>query len=311
MARIFAISDLHVDHPDNLRWLEGLPFHRYENDVILVAGDVTDKLPLLKSSLITLTKRFKTVYFVPGNHELWVKDRNIMNNHMNSVEKFERILDLCETIGVRTDPGKEVLPDGDAVWIVPLFSWYATPEDDKQDSLHITASHLREDVKLCNQLWMDNHNCAWPKDLGMPRAKFFCKLNNARTQTIYDAPVITFSHFLPRKELVKSTIEDDRCIVHERRHLGKPLLLPKRQGSIKGFNFTRYAGCHGLDAQVRTLGSFLHVYGHQHRNRDRVIDGVRYVSHCLGYKREREEGFTYGIREWNGPKQVYPSVHNP
>jgi hypothetical protein len=56
------------------------------------------------------------------------------------------------------------------------------------------------------------------------------------------------------------------------------------------FNFTRVAGCRQLDEQLRMLGSVLHLYGHQHRNRDRMIDGVRYVSHCLGYPPEWREG---------------------
>jgi len=42
-----------------------------------------------------------------------------------------------------------------------------------------------------------------------------------------------------------------------------------------------------LDEQIRKLGSRLHVYGHQHRNRRRLYDGVWYVSNCLGYPEER------------------------
>jgi hypothetical protein len=56
------------------------------------------------------------------------------------------------------------------------------------------------------------------------------------------------------------------------------------------FNFSRVAGSSGIETQIRRLGSTAHVYGHQHRNRDRVVDGVRYVSHCLGYPSERRRG---------------------
>jgi hypothetical protein len=35
----------------------------------------------------------------------------------------------------------------------------------------------------------------------------------------------------------------------------------------------------------------IHVYGHQHRNRHRCIDGVLYISHCLGYPTERLRGY--------------------
>ena len=58
-----------------------------------------------------------------GNHELWVRERSIVDKKQNSVEKFHKILEMCKTIGVRTDPGKEVTTDGEEVWIVPLFSW--------------------------------------------------------------------------------------------------------------------------------------------------------------------------------------------
>ncbi|HET8707810.1 MAG TPA: hypothetical protein VFM46_16025, partial [Pseudomonadales bacterium] len=54
-----------------------------------------------------------------------------------------------------------------------------------------------------------------------------------------------------------------------------------------GFNFSRVAGTWELDKQLRHLGSQIHVYGHQHRNRDLVIEEVRYISHCLGYPKER------------------------
>ncbi|MCP4716244.1 MAG: hypothetical protein GY868_14090, partial [Deltaproteobacteria bacterium] len=45
-----------------------------------------------------------------------------------------------------------------------------------------------------------------------------------------------------------------------------------------------------LDVQIRSIGAAIHVYGHQHRNRRRLIDGVAYMSHCLGYPRERSQG---------------------
>ena len=70
------------------------------------------------------------------------------------------------------------------------------------------------------------------------------------------------------------------------------------------FNFSRVAGTSALDTQIRRLGSIIHVYGHQHRNRDRVIDGVHYVSHCLGYPVERSRGVVRGIDE--GVREVWP-----
>ena len=66
MARIFAVSDLHVDIPENLRWLEGWSPTLYQNDVLIVAGDVTDKMTLLRTTLKSLTQKFASVCYVPG-----------------------------------------------------------------------------------------------------------------------------------------------------------------------------------------------------------------------------------------------------
>ena len=69
------------------------------------------------------------------------------------------------------------------------------------------------------------------------------------------------------------------------------------------FNFSRVAGCDLIDVQCRALGSVVHVHGHQHRQRDRRIDGVRYVSHCLATQGERMSGLCY---VGDATKQVFP-----
>jgi hypothetical protein len=69
----------------------------------------------------------------------------------------------------------------------------------------------------------------------------------------------------------------------------------KKYDRAPGFNFSRVAGSGLIDKQLRQFGSTLHVYGHQHINRDREIDGVRYIAHCLGYPKERKRGMIAGI----------------
>ena len=45
----------------------------YRQDVILVAGDVSDSLDTLEKTLQLLAAAFKAVFFVTGNHELWCR----------------------------------------------------------------------------------------------------------------------------------------------------------------------------------------------------------------------------------------------
>lgn len=66
MARIFAVSDIHVDIPENFRLVESWSARDYKNDVLIVAGDVTDNMSLLKTVLQSLAEKFHKVCYVPG-----------------------------------------------------------------------------------------------------------------------------------------------------------------------------------------------------------------------------------------------------
>ena len=69
------------------------------------------------------------------------------------------------------------------------------------------------------------------------------------------------------------------------------------------FNFSRVAGCSGLEEQIRKFGSIIHIYGHQHRNRHRVVDNILYISHCLGSPMERK--YHLVGRDMDGPKLIW------
>jgi hypothetical protein len=95
---------------------------------------------------------------------------------------------------------------------------------------------------------------------------------------------MTFSHFLPRRELLRGRHRETGTGTREPRH---------------SFNFSRVAGSRAIDRNLRSLSSIVYVYGHQHRNRDRTIEGVRYFSHCLGYPAERDRDHIMDLE--NGP----------
>lgn len=240
--RVFAISDLHTDFRDNLALVERLPLGEHRDDALIVAGDIADSLDTIETTLALLRSRFREVLYVPGNHELWVRAET-----GDSTEKFSRILRLCDAMGVRTRPVRL-----DDVWVVPLLSWYEPGFDSYGDA---------EPNEL--DAWADFHFCRWPAGVES-RCVYFLEMNRAHLRE-YDAPVVSFSHFLPRRDL----------------------LPPARYLRFRGLPLV--AGCAGLDAQVRAVGARVHVYGHSHINADRVIDGVRYVQNALRYPRDRGE----------------------
>lgn len=279
--RVFAISDLHVDYETNWAWLERISASGYAGDALLVAGDISHNLDRLERALALLCERFGMVFFVPGNHDLWLRK----GAEKDSLEKLEQILARCRALGVRTSPEKV----GGGVWVVPLFSWYATPSGG-DDSLFVP----KPGRDLTERMWSDRAYIRWPGGLGEMAAHFFEK-NNPALGRDYDAPVISFSHFLPRRELIFPQ--------------GATIPPPPSPWVEKyPVNFSRVAGSRVLESQLRRLGSSVHVYGHQHRNRDRTIEGVRYVSYCLGYPNERARGQV--VVEEHQPKQIWPPTRD-
>ncbi len=45
----------------------------YSRDVIIIAGDISDSLDVVRATLTALTKRWAHVFFTVGNHDLWVR----------------------------------------------------------------------------------------------------------------------------------------------------------------------------------------------------------------------------------------------
>jgi predicted phosphodiesterase len=277
MSRVFAISDLHVDYPINMDTMLSLSNTDYINDVLIVAGDVTDSLSKLESLLENLLKKFYRVCFVFGNHELWLRKTNFEH----SLEKFEAVQLLCKTIGVDIDPVK-VEGAKDSVWLVPLLSWYRMPEEG-QDSLFIKK--ISENWEKTG--WVDKVLCRWPEfvyEKNESIADYFLEKNTALITREYDAPIISYSHFLPRRELIFHSLDMAKDFADGRKTI--PLY---EQDPHPLFNFSRVAGCYRLEKQIRDLHSKVHIYGHQHRNRNRKIEDITYVSHCLGNPSEQQK----------------------
>lgn len=276
--RIFALSDVHVDYPENMARVQALSGVRYSRDTLLLAGDVSDDLARLARVLEGVREKFAHVFFVPGNHELWVR----RGEAGDSAARFRQVLRLCSRLAVATSPARVTSGPGDpGAWVVPLFSWYVKPE---QGATSLFVPGDGDDASL--SMWADNVRTRWPE--GMTVADHFLDMNEPHLDRHYDAPVLSFSHFLPRKELMF------------RPSAAAGLARPAR---ARRFNFSRVAGSTRLEAQIRALGPVLHIFGHQHRNRDRVIDGLRYVSNCLGYPRERARGETGGTH--GNPRLVW------
>jgi Calcineurin-like phosphoesterase len=286
-------------------------------DLVIVAGDISHDLDIFTETL-SLLRRHCHVLFVPGNHEAWCQPSSPQDTPTTSWEKLEQCLDICRSLQVYVDP--VYIDDGTvhgqhSVWILPLQSWY--------DGSLSFDEELCAGFDVWP--WADFKRCVWGPDFPaianpstlarIPHgvANYFLECNRvnvwqpwqrhvtaARTfhndgvdQRPLASPmqplnVITVSHFLPNqqclpdwKDLQSPTFSD--------------AWLDHGAGAMSA-KFAKVAGCDTLDLQLRREllpllkdgGQALHVFGHSHRPKDFVWNGIRYVHNPLGKPRERE-----------------------
>ncbi|KAL4854508.1 hypothetical protein ACK3TF_004685 [Chlorella vulgaris] len=273
--RVWAVSDIHTDYAQNLQWVEelvtgssgGAAAEGFKQDALIVAGDVSDDLATLEKTLQLLADAFAHVFFVPGNHDLWV--RRDERGKYDSLEKLRRVQALCARLGVLTEPACV-----GGLWVFPLLSWYHASWDREPDVAG---------AQPISKVMLDFHVCSWASAPHLNAhdeslAAHFDALNepafSAALKQVEEAaasaggvrpPVLSFSHFLPRQELLP-----------EKRMLYMP-------------NLAKAAGSDLLEARVRRLKPLAHVFGHTHFSWDMAVEGQRYVQWPRGYPSENRQ----------------------
>lgn len=266
--RVYAFSDLHCDHKANLDLLRGLPVR--SRDILIVAGDISHQIPILTETLTVLKSKFREVFFCPGNHDLWLDKAD---GCADSLTKLKLVEDVCARLGVRT---KQAEIDG--VLFVPLYSWYEPAFDAEPDVTGVDADHFPPPEKALG----DFMRCRWPAGLSgsdASLAKHFDEMNEEFHPAVSSKPVISFSHFLPRPELLP-----------EKRALAYPPLA-------------KVVGSAPLRQRVeRLVGEasqhVCHIFGHTHYGWSQTLDGVRYLQAAIASPSEwSKRGFALELKK--------------
>ena len=273
VERLWALSDVHTERAENMQWVLSLGHNKeYLNDTLILAGDVSDDPTIVHTTLSSLVSTFKTVFFVPGNHDLWV--RTTQNGadapEQTSLDVLASLMVVCHALGVKTAPAYAA-----GAIIVPILSWHHKSWDTEPD-LTCWDGFAQADDCI-----MDYRRCKWPDHLDPycnndSIARHFDQMNDRpnghgleavvqRLRRLHPgAPLVSFSHFVPRIELNP-----------EKRYLITPALA-KAIGSAH------------LRARIEALRPDCHVFGHTHFGWDITLGKVRYIQAALGYPQERE-----------------------
>ena len=133
LRNIYAVSDVHAEYRENMQWCEELSDSYHNDVLIVAgahlsaqtpalalasapaipspspstslgpspvpittstsAGDVADSLGVFEAAMSQLRRKFGVVFWVPGNHEFWL--RRDGSEGADSLEKWARLEELC------------------------------------------------------------------------------------------------------------------------------------------------------------------------------------------------------------------------
>lgn len=254
---LFAISDIHVGFAENREFVANLG-PETDDDWLIVAGDVGERFSDVEWALRTLSSRFQTVVWVPGNHELWTpRDDPIQ---LRGEQRYRRLVEMCRGVGVLTpeDPYRVWQGKGGPVMIVPLFLLYDytfRPEgtSDKQSAL----ARAYEAGVVCTDEVMLHHD-------PYPSREDWCWARLEETgRRLADRepglPTVLVNHFPMVREPTRI------------------LRYPE---------FAQWCGTERTADWHLKFDASVVVYGHLHIPRTMWLDGVRFEEVSLGYPRE-------------------------
>ncbi|SNT48607.1 3',5'-cyclic AMP phosphodiesterase CpdA [Asanoa hainanensis] len=261
-ASLFAVSDLHVSHPENRAVVDRLR-PESDGDWLIVAGDVGEIFGDVEATLRLLRRRFQTVIWAPGNHELWTHNSDPVR--LRGVARYDALVRMCRDNGIVTPEDEYPVwrgAGGPAI-VTPLFQLYdysfaAPGTTTKEDSLrraYEVGVVCTDEVLLHPDPYPDRES--------------WCRARLEHTERRLAAtdpalPTVLVSHW----PLVRAPTE--------------VMWYPE---------FAQWCGTVGTrDWHVRFRAAVA-VYGHLHIPRTTHHDGVRFEEVSLGYPREwRERG---------------------
>lgn len=271
-AGVFAVSDLHVDHPENRELLQRLRPDS-PRDWLIVAGDVADGLDAVEWALSLLAERYARVIWVPGNHELLVYG----DDPLRGERRYRHLVELCRGIGVLTpeDPFPLWEGAGGPVLLAPLFLLY---DYSFGRNVGATRGEALRRAHAAGVVCVDEY-LLHPDPF--PSREAWCAARVAATARRLAATdpglqTVLINHF----PLID---EPTRVLRHP--------------------EFAQWCGTVETADWHRRYRATVAVYGHLHIPRTTWHDGVRFEEVSLGYPRERAR---WGSRRQPLPRRILP-----
>lgn len=257
--KLYAISDLHISHPENMEALSKIG--SYPEDWLMLGGDVCETVAELEACFQLLTKRFAKLFWVPGNHELWTTTEKA--DAARGEKKYLELVALCRKYEVATPEDEYVVwpGKGPACTIAPLFLLY-------DYSFRGNAVPTELDAKAAIQYSLKNRVFCVDEEL-LHSDPYASRSDWCRARVDYsqkrlseiEGPLVILNHFPLR--------EEDASLP----------MIP---------TFILWCGTQLTADWPERFPIHTAVHGHLHIRRDkRNQAGQRFVDVSLGYPRQR------------------------
>lgn len=256
---LFAVSDLHVDHAENRELVRQMrPLS--EADWLIVCGDVADGFSRVEWALRTLSERFATVVWTPGNHELltYKDDPSLLRGD----SRYRHLVELCREIGVVTPEDPYPLwqgPDG-PVRVAPLFLLYDYSFGRNVGATKEAALQRAFDAGVVCVDEFLLHPDPYPSREAWCRARV--AETEQRLMTEHPSlPTVLANHY-------PLTVQPTRMLRHP--------------------EFAQWCGTDRTADWHQRFGAVAVIYGHLHIPHTSWHHGVRFEEVSFGYPRERK-----------------------
>ena len=195
---LWAISDVHTDHAANLAWLRRMCARdAFRRDGLILAGDVSSRFSILRETLELCKSAFAEVSFVVGNHDLWATKSEPW---ADSLARLDAVDALCDELGVHRAPA---LVGGCVV--APIYAWHHASFDKEPDVTGWSGlpAHNKclSDFFLAKFPGLDQTTDSVAEALDARNGDLEDR-DAALRQAHPALLLLTFSHFVPRPELV-------------------------------------------------------------------------------------------------------------
>ncbi|CZT14208.1 uncharacterized protein RCC_00182 [Ramularia collo-cygni] len=266
MHRLLAIADIHLSFKTNKD--EWAKLAHNKDDGLILAGDVGETLDHVIEAFKRATRRFKHVFWVPGNHELYTSNgANISEEEkaLRGEAKYKACIKIARHYGVLT-------PEDD------YMTWKYTDAEGKESSALICPIFTLYDYSFRPAHVSREAALAWALEEGIQAT---------------DENLLHPDPYSTRDAWCTRLVSEAEGKLKKAAETGLPLVIinhwPLREDLVwipRVPRFSLWCGTKETHDWHTRFNAKVVVTGHLHVRRTDWIDGVRFEEVSLGYPRQ-------------------------